>query len=833
MSRRCLVPVVLVACSLLGVVTPLVEFAPSAGAAITAPQKRKPTKVTVRDRPPIGSWDSLNVVGNSIQLSGWAADPDSPWPARVLVLTKLGLASTYAMSPRPDVNRVAGANRGWSLTVGGLPPGQTLACMGVVNYGPAGGSKLLSCRVFTVPDPAPNGWLETVSVQRDRIQVSGWAGSATGAATEVRLSVAGQVVVGTPSIGRPDVAATGLAGANAGFELQSPSLPSGTYPICVSTNLVGQSGRFLGCQSVTISPPIGNFDAAVNAGEGITISGWAADVDAPGESLTVHASMDRLDDFSDPISVSLVANAARPDVGAAVAGIGSNHGFAGGIALLSAGTYRVCVSVDPAGLGPAVALGCRDVGVVGHRPVGAVDLVTAPTATTVRVVGWVRDPDTTSPLSITIRVGAQTIVSTASLFRSDVGSHGFDVTVAGIGSGPQAVCVTATNVGVGADVTLPCGSVVMGATRVATTGAPGPPTRVGPPIGTPLDDIDRDAGISVRLGDGSTFWMFGDSFEAGSSGSLRYFVNNTAAWAAAGAPAVTRDGVVGGASPATFVTPVSDLGCPSRTPTQVMWPLSAVAVPQSATVDRVIAYFQNICLGPNLTTASRGVAVVQWTYDRTAPPVDQVVTGTVVSQQIFPTNTYGNAAVLGADGFIYSYACFGPAGGGLPDAYGPCKVARVLPESVGDVSSYTYWNGTTFVFDPALAAAMVLPNAAGGVNNPVASLGVTWDSAHGVYVMAYSPWPGFTDTITIRVASAPQGPWSAPVDIKLPGCNDTVGGSGFYCYAGTSQPQFSVAPTGSGDGLLGLGYYDQLVAVGPNHGSYQFVTVPFRVYLPA
>lgn len=787
----------------------------------------------MKDQPPIGSWDSMTVVGNSIQMSGWAADPDSPWPAQVLVLTKLGLASTYAMSPRPDVNKVAGANRGWSLTVGGLPPGQTLACMGVTNYGPAGGSKLLSCRVFTVADPTPNGGVDNVSVQRDRIRVSGWAGSPSGAATEVRLSVAGQVVVGTPNIARPDVAATGQAGPASGFELLSPSLPSGTYPICVTTNLVGQAGRFLWCQTVTIAAPIGSLDVVANSGEGIAVSGWAADADVPGEALSVHVSMDRLEDVSGPVVVDLTAAASRPDVAAAIPGIGSNHGFALSTAFLLPGTYQVCVSVDPAGIGPAVTLGCRTIGVGGHRPVGSVDQVTAPTASTVRVTGWVSDPDSGAPLAISVRVGTQTVTASANIFRSGVGSHGYDVTVSGVPSGPQAVCVTAGNVGVGADVTLPCGSVVMGATRVATSGSAGAPTRVGPASGTPLDDIDRDAGISVELSDGSTFWMFGDSSERTSTGAFRYFINNTAAWAAPNSPAVTRDGVVGGSSPSTFVTPVVDLGCPASAPTQVMWPLSAVAVPQSATVDRVIAYFQNICLGPNLTTTSRGVAVVQWTYDRTAPPVDQSVTGTVVTQQLFPTNTYGNAAVLGSDGYLYAYACFGPAGGGWPDAYGPCKVARVTPNAAGTSSAYTYWNGTAFVSDIAQAAAMVLPNAAAGVNNPVASLTVTFDAAHGVYVMGYSPWPGFTDTITIRVASSPQGPWSAPVDIKLPGCNDTIGSSGFYCYASTVQSQFSVAPSGSGDGLLGVGYYDQLVAVGPDRGTYQVATVPFRVYLPA
>jgi hypothetical protein len=106
---------------------------------------------------------------------------------------------------------------------------------------------------------------------------------------------------------------------------------------------------------------------------------------------------------------------------------------------------------------------------------------------------------------------------------------------------------------------------------------------------------------------------------------------------------------------------------------------------------------------------------------------------------------------------------------------------------------------------------------------PVASATVSWDQVHGVYVMAYSPWPGFTDRIFVRVAESPQGPWSDAVEVKLPGCEDTVGRDGYFCYAGTVQPQLS------SPGRLGLGYYDQLVAVGPNRGQYLTVTVPFTV----
>lgn len=90
---------------------------------------------------------------------------------------------------------------------------------------------------------------------------------------------------------------------------------------------------------------------------------------------------------------------------------------------------------------------------------------------------------------------------------------------------------------------------------------------------------------------------------------------------------------------------------------------------------------------------------------------------------------------------------------------------------------------------------------------------MTRDAAHGAYVMAYSPWPGFTDRLHVRVATAPEGPWTAPVGVLLPGCGGTVAGVTYACYAGTTQPAFS------GPGLLGLGYYDQLVRVGPSAGG--------------
>ncbi|MCZ7628087.1 MAG: glutamate--tRNA ligase family protein [Microthrixaceae bacterium] len=85
--------------------------------------------------------------------------------------------------------------------------------------------------------------------------------------------------------------------------------------------------------------------------------------------------------------------------------------------------------------------------------------------------------------------------------------------------------------------------------------------------------------------------------------------------------------------------------------------------------------------------------------------------------------------------------------------------------------------------------------------------------------MVYSPFPGFTDRVEVRVAETPVGPFTDPVTVVLPGCHDTTGGVEYLCYAGTAQPSLSEP------GLLGIGYYDQLVTPSPEarsvHGGHR------------
>ncbi|MBS1838637.1 MAG: hypothetical protein JST64_13175 [Actinobacteria bacterium] len=211
-----------------------------------------------------------------------------------------------------------------------------------------------------------------------------------------------------------------------------------------------------------------------------------------------------------------------------------------------------------------------------------------------------------------------------------------------------------------------------------------------------------------------------------------------------------------------------------------------------------------------------------------------------MAQNLFAsTLPYGSAAVAVADPaagtgdsgwFIYGYQCQSPQGAGpyWPADYGPCTVGRVPVDSVGVRSSWQFWNGAGWGADASQAAAVI---AGGGPDPeiPVAAFNVAKDPVLGVYVMAYSPWPGFIDRVYVRISSSPVGPWTAPVAIHLPGCDDQIGAGVHRCYAGSAQPRFSTSTGGVTS--IGIGWYDQMISPNPPRGQYRAAAVPFAVRL--
>lgn len=793
----------------------------------------------------LGHLELVGASPNTVRIVGWAADPRSTVQLSVVVAVDGRWEVAPANRPRPDVGAAlprSGPNHGFDLWLSART-GTHRVC---VAAGGAGRPlTMLGCRTVTVTGNPPIGYLDDArAVAANTVRVTGWSlDPDTWFPVEVRAEVDGAPAGRVRAMERRDDIGALYPGYGSlhGFDLTVP-FPDGRHTVCIwAVDIGGGPDRRLGCRTLEMpaTQPTGAFDAVVVDGAEVVVHGWAFDPDAAGSSpVTVTATRDG---FDDPLSSTVTASAPRADVAAAL-GVDPRVGFAARLSGVQPGVRSLCVTVRNQGWGSDRRIGCRLVALGDRRPLLFVDRIAPlpPTAagqpsSGLVVSGWAADPDSSAPVSVQVRVDGTPWSTTANRPRPDVGAafpslgsqRGFQLEVPSLGAGVHQVCVSAVDLGprpidaFSGDRVAPCGALALGSISAGTTGSASPPVRVGPPSASPVRNIDRDAGVSARLRDGSTVWFFGDSSEVAPDGTMRYFVHNTAAWAAPGAPTTTLDASVGGV-PIRFATPVAaSPACPAST-SQVMWPLSAVVVGVGG-FDRVIVYLENLCVSSASSVQSRGLAVAEWYYDPSNPPDRAPIVGTVIQASLRTDLAFGQAAVMGDDGLLYTYGCSGPSGGGLPDQYGPCRVARVDPSSVGDASAYRWWNGSSWVASMGAAVAVSLPPGPAGPVFPVAGFTVTWDGVHGVYVLAYSPWPGYTDRVVVRVAGSPQGPWSPPLEVVLPGCVNAVGGVQFYCYAGTAQPQLS-AP-----GLLGLGYYDQLVAVGPSRGSYQVVTVPFTV----
>jgi hypothetical protein len=689
------------------------------------------------------------------------------------------------------------------------------ACLGPTQFDPTG--------------RAPLGSLDLLVDSAGSVRAVGWAlDPETSAPIVVKVGSEGVVHDVVADRARPDVgAAFPGKGAAHGFDHTFGPLSPGLHGVCVwAPNTVGGGDdRLLGCKNLWISDPnpVGNLEVVTSLqARRVTVAGWAFD---PNSSGSVDVSMTVDGQFATRVR----ADRQRPDVAVAY-GRSAAVGFDTVLAV-TPGTHQVCVAVWNVSWGADRLLGCSTVRVAesteDRRPTGKLTAVVPLGGGQVSVAGTATDPDgAVGQVRLEVdrgRPGAQVL-------QLPVAGGGFSTVVGGLADGLHTFCPVGVDVagapGLTGDRAFLCGSTALGSTSVGTGGTPSSPTPVGAPAGHPLDGADRDAGVSAVLGDGSVMWFFGDTLEYDQVGNLRYFVNNTAAWAAPGTPTVTRDASSGG-QPIRFAAPPSDWcsGEPDH-PTAAMWPESAVAIPQDDHIDRVVVFMSKVCLGNQpLAILAKGMAVAETTYDDRVAHVDVPITGVVTRADLaLPDAAWGRGALLADDGYVYAYHC-----GSYPSQWGPCRVARVAPASITTISAWRYWNGgswsseASWVSSAASAAAMTAPDGIDGFSMPVSAFTVADDEQHDAYVMVYSPWPGFTDRLHVRVATTPVGPWTAPVEVFLPGCSDTNGGVQYLCYAGTAQPKLDQA------GLLGLGYYDQLVQVGPTRGQYLTVTVPFTV----
>jgi hypothetical protein len=321
-------------------------------------------------------------------------------------------------------------------------------------------------------------------------------------------------------------------------------------------------------------------ETSANGRPAIRVTGWAVDYDAKGP-IDVHVYLDGR------YAASARADRNRPDVAAAVPGMGPSHGYDVTIPA-SPGAHNVCVygiNVGPSGNGNP-ALGCRSVRV--GSPFGNLEgYSTGPGNVTLK--GWAIDPDTTRAVQIHVYVdGSYAGAGTANRSRPDVGdaypgsgdNHGFEVTVP-ISPGSHQVCAYAINIANGStNPQLGCFSVVAGV-----------------PVGS-LDSVVPTAGGVIATG-----WAF-DPDQPTSPIQVRIQV----------------DGANAATTTANLNRPDVAKAHPSAGPAHGY----SLTVPASPGVHTVRAVAVNVGPGSNRVLASRRVEV------RSGTPfgnIDRVVSG--------------------------------------------------------------------------------------------------------------------------------------------------------------------------------------------------------------
>jgi len=108
--------------------------------------------VSVGNQTPIGSIDvARNGGSSSIQVAGWALDPDMTTPINVHVYVDgVATLALTALNPRPDVDAVYhdGVNHGYDATFTATAGSHSVCLYGIDGNG--GTNVLLGCRSVTV-----------------------------------------------------------------------------------------------------------------------------------------------------------------------------------------------------------------------------------------------------------------------------------------------------------------------------------------------------------------------------------------------------------------------------------------------------------------------------------------------------------------------------------------------------------------------------------------------------------------------------------------------------------------------------------------------------------
>jgi GH25 family lysozyme M1 (1,4-beta-N-acetylmuramidase) len=422
---------------------------------------------------PRGNLDAAAGGRGSVSVAGWAFDPDAPQPLDVHVYVD-GRArrAVTADQSRPDVAAAytgAGPAHGFSVEVPEVDGGRHQVCVWALNIGP-GANTVVGCATVDVARATPYGWVDAATGGFGRVDVSGWAiDPDTTAAVPTHVYVDGalraDVVAGAE---RPDVGAANPGSGSAhGFSAAITGVAPGDHDVCTyALNIAGYgANEMLACRRVRVNGggPTGSLDWVTAGPASLRVAGWAFDQDTAA-SIPVHV-------YVDGTAQARVADADRPDVGAAFPVWGPRHGYDVTVTGVAPGEHRVCVyGIDVAGGNANALVGCRTARVLAGMPLGSVDAVTGGAGGTLTVQGWTIDPDAAAATDVHVYVdGRARSTVRADRPRPDLLSspysgygagHGYAAAVTDVAPGVHVVCVYAIdNAGAGTNALLGCRTV--------------------------------------------------------------------------------------------------------------------------------------------------------------------------------------------------------------------------------------------------------------------------------------------------------------------------------------------------------------------------------------
>jgi hypothetical protein len=277
--------------------------------------------------------------------------------------------------------------------------------------------------------------------------------------------------------------------------------------------------------------------------------------------------------------------------------------------------------------------------------------------------------------------------------------------------------------------------------------APNPPGAAG-----------RDSGMSARFG-GHSVWLYGDTFFSPAASDGYRWRSSTWSWTddlTSWQHALDADGRPAQALPHTADEQAFDDAhngdrCPAQNDCgarHTPWPAGGFVV-DPATGTAWVPY-NPMSTEPTgqFAFTSQGTSLATWASPA-APAVRPSVMNGAGPQLLFGADepAWGAGALI-VDGALLLYACGGSGDG--------CQLARAPLESALDRSAWTFWDGKSWVTD--WHQAQTLFDGAPYVT-------VAFNTHVGKYLAWYMP--PFNETLCVREADRPEGPWSAEQHVGI------------------------------------------------------------------